>query len=156
MQESEIGLFINWLPADLLHITDDIRAITNSWDNLNALITQKVYTLLTRMVWSWMWRNVRYLLHPCRYASSLNEFRTEENKIPVKGAIKVFGTWVARSSVAVRRSEYMYSKSQKSILCFWEHWPFFSQSSNIKGLVWNMCSLYSYTAVSTGLLTTNW
>ena len=38
MQESEIGLFINWLPADLLHITDDIRAITNSWDNLNALI----------------------------------------------------------------------------------------------------------------------
>ena len=53
-----------------------------------------------------------------RYASSLNELRTEENKIPVKGAIKAFGTWVTRDSVAVRGSEYMYLKSQKSILCF--------------------------------------
>ena len=44
MQESEVGLSNNRLPADLLHITDDIRALTNSWDNLNALITYKVYT----------------------------------------------------------------------------------------------------------------
>ena len=117
MQESGIGLFINWLPADLLHITDDIRAITNSWDNLNALMTEKVYTYAGL---NSLKLNVekREIFAAPGYASSLKEFRTEENKISVKGAIKVFGTWVTRDSVAVRGSEYMYLKSQNSILCF--------------------------------------
>ena len=63
MQESKAGLFINGLPGGASARADDIRAITNSWDNLNALI-QMVHSYATSNGLKLNVENVRYLLHP--------------------------------------------------------------------------------------------
>ena len=47
MQGSGLGLSINGLPVGSNAHADDIRAITNSWDNLEALI-QMVQRYITR------------------------------------------------------------------------------------------------------------
>ena len=63
MQESKAGLFINGLPASASARADDIRAITNSWDNLNAFI-QMVHSYASSNGLKLNVEIVRYLLHP--------------------------------------------------------------------------------------------
>ena len=155
MQESEVGLSNNQLPADLLHITDDIRALTNSWDNLNALITYKVYTYAGS---NGLKLNVekREIFAARRCASSLNEFKTEENKISVKGAIKsIWHLGDQRQCGCAWIRIHVFKKSEEYSLLLRALAFFQSILLHQETCVKRVCSLYSYTAASTGLLTTN-
>ena len=88
-------------------------------------------------------------------ASSLNEFRMGANKIPIKGAIKVLGTWLTRDMI----SDVVVDENKaKNAFFALESTGLFQGSLNpltSRDLGESVCSLYSYTAARTGFLTTS-
>ena len=92
MQGSGLGLSINGLPVGSNAHADDIRAITNSWDNLEALI-QMVQRYTTRNGLKLNVEKCEILTAP-KSTSSQNAVRVGESSIPVRGSIKVLGTWL--------------------------------------------------------------
>ena len=130
MQEGKVGLFITscWSSAH----ADDI--VTNSWNNINAFI-QKVHSYASS-------NGLKLNVEKCeifavpRCKSSLNELRTEENKILIKGAIKKS----EEHSLLLGAQAFLRTSSTL------QH-----QENDVKCV----CSLYSYTAVRIGFFTTN-
>ena len=92
MQGSGLRLSINGLPVGSNAHADDIRAITNSWDNLEALI-QMVQRYTTRNGLKLNVEKCEILTAP-KSTSSQNVVRVGESSIPVRGSIKVLGTWL--------------------------------------------------------------
>ena len=80
MQESKLGLFINGLPVRASAHADDIRALTNSWDNVDALI-QMVYNYTTS-------NGLKLNMEKCEIftapKTATNQLSTKQNKIPIK------------------------------------------------------------------------
>jgi len=62
MQESEVRLFINQLIYCTLQMISE-QSQTAGTTLMPSLLWRSI-PMLARMVWSWMWRNMRYLLHP--------------------------------------------------------------------------------------------
>ena len=88
MQESEIGLFIN---NGFLLIYCTIKMISEqsqtAGTTLMPSLLRRSIPMLARMVWSWMWRNVRYLLHPdmlVHWMSSGQRKTKSPSKVPSK------------------------------------------------------------------------
>ena len=93
--------------------------------------------MLAWMVWSWMWRNVRYLPHPdmpVHWMSSGQRKTKSLSKVPSK---YLAPGWPETVWLCVDQNSCIWKVRR---FCFWEHWRFFSQSSNIWRLVWNVCA----------------
>ena len=121
----------------------------------NALITQKVYTYAGS---NGLKLNVEKheIFAARRCASSLNEFKTEENKISVKGAIKsIWHLGDQRQCGCAWIRIHIFKKSEEYSLLLRALAFFQSILLHQETCVKCVCSLYSYTAASTGLLTTN-
>ena len=110
MQDSRLGLSINGLPIGASAHADDIRALTNSWDNLDTLI---------QMVHDYTISNgLKLNMEKCEILTvprnTANQIHLTQKKIPIKDSISVLGTQLTGNLTSENAVDDNILKSKKA------------------------------------------